>query len=348
MTSLPPPSLRLDLDTGALASNWRVLDRMSGTAKAGAAIKADCYGLGAAQCLPILREAGARDFFVAHWSEVPGALAHCPPDEIAVLHGLMGRQDADFARQTGVRPVLNSLQQARLWHDAGGGVCHVMVDTGINRLGLAMDEIGDPILAKLGIDVLLSHLACADEDEPMNARQLDAFRKVIAKVPHRRASLANSAGIALGSDYGFDLTRPGLALYGGVPRPEMAGELRQVAYPKAALINIRQIEAGEGVGYNATFTAPKPICVGVVSLGYADGILRSWAGANLLSDDRALPILGKVSMDMIVIDLSAAPELKEGDWVELPYYLPDAAQQTSLSQYELLTLLGDRFRRDAV
>ena len=127
----------------------------------------------------------------------------------------------------------------------------------------------------------------------------------------------------------------------------MAGELRQVAYLKAALINIRQIEAGEGVGYNAAFTAPKPMRVGVVSLGYADGILRSWAGASFLSDDRALPMLGKVSMDMIVIDLSAAPELKEGDWVELPYYLPDAAQQTSLSQYELLTLLGDRFRRDA-
>ncbi|MEO1967907.1 MAG: alanine racemase [Sphingomonadaceae bacterium] len=347
MISLPSPILRLDLDTEALASNWRVLDRMSGIAKAGAAIKADCYGLGAAQCLPILREAGARDFFVAHWSEVPGALAHCPAEEIAVLHGLMSRQDADFARQTGVRPVLNSLHQARMWQETGGGVCHVMVDTGINRLGLAMDEIGDPVLAELEIDILLSHLACADEDKPMNAHQRDAFGKVIAQVPHRRASLANSAGIALSADYGFDLTRPGLALYGGVPRPEMADNLRQVAYPQAALMNIRQLEAGSAVGYNAAFIAPRSMRAGVVSLGYADGILRSWAGADFSSEGRRLPILGKVSMDMIVIDLSAAPELKEGDWVELPYHLPDAAQQTSLSQYELLTLLGRRFRRDA-
>ena len=158
------------------------------------------------------------------------------------------------------------------------------------------------------------------------------------------ASLANSAGIALGSDYAFDLTRPGLALYGGVPRPELAGRIAQVAYPQAALIQTRTIGAGASVGYNATFTAPADIRIGVVSLGYADGILRSWAGAHFLHGERKLPILGKVSMDMIVIDLDAAPIfLSEGDWVELPYHLPDAAQQTTLSQYELLTILGNRF-----
>ena len=162
-------------------------------------------------------------------------------------------------------------------------------------------------------------------------------------IRHQRTSLANSAGIALGADYAFDLTRPGLSLYGGVPRAELDGPIRQVARPEASLIQVKELQAGDKVGYNATFTAPARMKAGVVSLGYADGILRSWAGAHFRSGGTPLPILGKVSMDMIVIDLTAAPELGEGDWVELPYWLPDAAQQTSLSQYELLTVLGQRF-----
>ena len=345
--ALPPPTLRLAFDGAALAANWRALDLMSGQARAGAAIKADCYGLGTARCLPVLRAAGARDFFVAHWSEVPAALAHCPAAELAVLHGVLSAEDADFARQTGVRPVLNSLRQVRLWLESGGGSCHLMVDTGINRLGLALAEIGDPVVAQLEVDMLLSHLACADEESAMNAAQLAAFRHVTGAIAHRRASLANSAGIALGPDYAFDCTRPGLALYGGVPRPEMAAQLRTVAVPQAALIAVRQLGAGDKVGYNAAFTARQPMRAGVVSLGYADGILRCWAGSAFASAGRALPILGKVSMDMIVVDLSAAPELGEGDWVELPYDLPAAARQTALSQYELLTVLGRRFARDA-
>jgi len=239
--------------------------------------------------------------------------------------------------------VIDSLRQARLWGEAGGGLCDLMIDSGINRLGIAPAELADPAVQALDVHTLLSHLACADEDVAMNARQLAVFRDCLPAIAHRQASLANSAGIALGSDYAFELTRPGLALYGGVPRPELAGRIAQVAYPQAALIQTRTIGAGASVGYNATFTAPADMRIGVVSLGYADGILRSWAGAHFLHRERKLPILGKVSMDMIVIDLAAAPELSDGDWVELPYHLPDAAQQTTLSQYELLTILGNRF-----
>ena len=343
MTQLPPPSLRLIIDNQALAGNWQALERMSGTARAGAAVKADCYGLGVDRCVPELWQAGCRDFFVAHWSEVPGVIAHVPANRVAVLHGPQTPEDAAFARETGVRPVLDSLRQARLWGEAGGGPCDLMIDSGINRLGIGPAELADPAVQALDVHTLLSHLACADEDVAMNARQLAVFRECLPAIAHRQASLANSAGIALGSDYAFDLTRPGLALYGGVPRPELAGLIAQVAYPQAALIQTRTIGAGASVGYNATFTAPADMRIGVVSLGYADGILRSWAGAHFLHGERKLPILGKVSMDMIVIDLDAAPELSEGDWVELPYHLPDAAQQTTLSQYELLTILGNRF-----
>jgi alanine racemase len=344
MTGPPAPTLRLRIDGEALAANWCALDRMSRPGRARAAVKANCYGLGIDRCLPVLRAAGARDFYVAHWQEAAPALRHVSPGELAVLHGPLTEAEVDYARAIGVRPVINSLQQAVLWNRTGGGPCDLMVDTGINRLGIAPAEAGDPAIAALDVCVLMSHLACADEPQSaMSARQLADFRAVLAQVPHREASLANSAGIALGSEYRFDLTRPGLALYGGVPNPALAGAIRQVAFVEAALIATRRIEAGETVGYNALYTAPAPMRIGVVSLGYADGILRSWGGGAFRWGSRRLPILGRVSMDMIVVDLAAAPALREGDWVELPYELDHAARQTALSPYELLTVLGSRF-----
>ncbi|WP_460100596.1 alanine racemase [Qipengyuania sp. 483] len=339
------PTLRLDIDRAALAHNWRALDRLSGNARAGAAVKADCYGLGVDHCVPTLRDAGCRDFFVAHWTEVAPVLEHVPASQIAVLHGPLDEADVAFARETGARPVIVSLRQAKLWIDGGGGPCHLMVDSGINRLGISPHEISDPLIEALEVQVLLSHLACADEDSLMNARQLAIFRDAVQRVKHKEASLVNSAGIALGADYHFDLSRPGLALYGGVPRPELAPHIRQVAYPKAAIMQIRRLSSGDTVGYNATYTATADMRVGVVSLGYADGILRSWGGSAFRSGETSIPILGKVSMDMIVVDLSDAPAVGEGDWIELPYHLPEAQLQTSLSQYELLTVLGNRFAR---
>ena len=342
----PPATLRLAIDREALAANWRALDRLSGQASAGAALKADAYGVGVDVAAPVLREDGCADFFVAHWQEVPALLRHVPPPSIAVLHGPVTAEEAAFACSSGVRPVINSLAQARRWLEAGGGLCDLMVDTGINRLGLALSDLADPAIAALDIDVLHSHLASAEEEVPSNALQLERWNAARRAVRHRRASLANSAGIALGPGYHGDLTRPGLSLYGGVPCAALEPHIRQVVTPEAALIQVREIAAGDGVGYNATFVAPRAMRAGVVSLGYADGYLRAWSGKGVLrASGRALPVLGRVSMDMTVIDLTGADDLGEGDWLQVDYHLPTAAAVSGLSQYELLTLLGRRFQR---
>ena len=341
----PPPSLRLRIDTEALTANWRALDDMSGSAAAGAAIKADCYGLGVDACVPALRDAGCKHFFVAHWSEVAPVLDHIPANQLSVLHGPLSDEDVAYARATGVIPVINSLEQAHRWSAGGGGVCHLMIDTGINRLGVAPANLSDPAIAALDVDILMSHLANADEDSEMNARQLAAFRECLPLVTHRLASLANSAGIALGRSYGFDLTRPGLALYGGVPRAELSGKIAQVAFHEAAILQTRTLLTGDAVGYNGEFTATAEMRVGTVSLGYADGFLRARGpGGTLFYKGRELPLLGKVSMDMVIVDLAKAPEAKEGDWLQVPFDLPYAAQQSAVSQYELLTVTGRRMR----
>lgn len=344
----PPPTLRLRVDTDALAANWRALDalsKVSGDGAAGAAIKADAYGLGIDTCVPVLRDGGCQQFFVAHWSEVATVVRHVPGNQIAVLHGPMHGEDAAFAKATGAVPVINSVEQAARWKSAGGGKCHLMIDTGINRLGVAPSDLSYPAVAALDIDVLMSHLASADEDNPANARQLALFQECLPAVKHRTASLANSAGIGLGDDYAFGLTRPGLSLYGGVPRAELAPHIQQVAHVEAAIIQTRQLSAGDAVGYNGEFTANDTMRVGTVSLGYADGFLRSRGlGAVLLCGATRLPLLGKVSMDMVVVDLTNAPDIGEGDWLSVPYYLPEVAAQSALSQYELLTVLGGRLR----
>lgn len=345
---LPPPSLRLRIDSDALAANWRALDRLSHPASAGAAVKADGYGLGIDQVMPALNRAGAREFFVAHWSEVPALLAYAPASRVAVLHGPVTAEQAAFARATAVRPVINSMHQAKLWIEAGGGPCHLMVDTGINRLGLSLADLGDPLVGKLEVDVLMSHLASADEDSAQNEQQLALFREATGARQAARHSLANSAGIALGPDYAFDLTRPGLALYGGIPRSELAGTIRQVVHLEAAVIQLRDLKPGDRVGYNANFTACRPMRAALVSIGYADGFLRSWAGQGALGFEGArLPLIGRVSMDIAAVDASAAPQLRAGDYVDIPYALPEAARLSGLSQYELLTCLGKRFSRSS-
>ncbi len=343
----PRAPLRLDFDDDALAANWRALDAMSGSARAGAAVKANAYGTGASHAVPVLLRAGCRDFFVAHWSEVADVLPAADPAMVSVLHGPLTDADAAFAREVGVKPVINSLAQARRWIAAGGGRCDLMVDTGMNRLGLAMDELGDETLAGLDIDVLVSHLVASEEDTALNEVQRRRWDEARVKIPHRRASLANSAGIALGAAYHGDLTRPGIALYGGVPRAEMTGRIRQVVRPQAAVLQLRELQAGETVGYNATFTAPRPMRVATIALGYADGFLRCWSGKGLLRtpDGRALPVVGRVSMDLTIVDLAAARDVAEGDWLTLDYALEEAARTSGLSPYELLTLLGRRFAR---
>ncbi|MFY7835285.1 MAG: alanine racemase [Novosphingobium sp.] len=338
--------MRLSLDSDALAANWRALDALSGRAAAGAAVKADAYGLGAARVVPVLASAGCRDFFVAHWGEVPDLLPLVPAEQIAVLHGPVNRDEAEFARSTGVRPVLNSLHQIRLWAESGGGTCHLMFDTGMSRLGLEMVHLGQEALSALDIDICLSHLASADEDCAQNADQLRHFETVRRTVTARRYSLANSAGIALGDAYHADLTRPGIALYGGIARSELGGVIKPVAQPEAMIVQVRNLEPGAKVGYNALFCASKPMRVGVLSVGYADGYLRCWTGKGHFTwQGQRTPVLGRVSMDLTIVDLTDLPDCGDGDWLAADYDLAASSSATGLSQYELLTLMGRRFSR---
>lgn len=332
--------LRLRLDSTALTDNWRTLAAMSGSAACGAAVKANGYGVGAVEIVKRLATAGCRDFFVAIWSEA-AALAPLGV-QVSVLHGVRD-EDMVMAGQGIARPILNSARQVARWKAAGGGPCDVMIDTGMNRLGLSVDDL--PLLHGLEIETLMSHLACADEDVVMNERQRVAFAALAGRTQAKRMSLANSAGVALGPDYAFDLTRPGLALYGGIPRAEL-GAIRQVVAPEAQILQRRTVAAGQTIGYNATWTAPAETQVAILNLGYADGYFRGFSNTGAaLHDGKRLPLLGRVSMDLVAIDVSAAPHLAEGDWLALDYALPEAAAQSGMSQYELLTSLGDRFEQ---
>ena len=335
--------LRLRLDAAALTANWRALDRMSGAAACGAAVKANGYGLGAAGVVEKLAGTGCRDFFVATWAEA--AVLEQLDVDVAVLHGIRA-EDLAAALSGSARPVLNTAAQVARWRAAGGGRCDVMVDTGMNRLGVSVEEVGQGLLDGLQIDTLMSHLACADEDSSTNARQCAAVRALKGRTTAKRLSLANSAGIALGAAYAFDLTRPGLALYGGVPRGELTGVVRQVVTPEAQILQRRTLAAGESIGYNARYTATEPTEVAILNIGYADGYWRGFSNQGLARLGGAvLPVIGRVSMDLTAIRVDAAPGLAEGDWVELDYALPHAAALSGMSQYELLTGLGIRADR---
>jgi len=341
--TLSPPH-RLRLDGAALVANWQWLAERSGPAACGAAVKADGYGLGARAVLERLARAGCRNFFVATWAE---AAALMPLPEGATLSVLHGVRSEDMAAVRGIRarPVLNTAEQVLRWRQVGGP-CDVMIDTGINRLGLSPEDASSGLIDGLQIETLMSHLACADEDVPQNAAQREALIAVGTRVPHQRLSLANSAGICLGKDYAFDLTRPGVALYGGVPRPEGEGHLRQVAFPDAEILQRRVVPAGGHVGYSGTWIAERDTPIAILNIGYADGVLRGFSNrGQAFAGDVALPFVGRVSMDLIAIDISAAPDLAEGDWVTIDYDLPRAAAASGLAQYELLTSLGDRFER---
>lgn len=333
------------LDSAALVSNWRALNTLSGAAQAGAAVKANGYGLGAVGAATRLADAGCPHFFVAHWREASELARHIPANRISVLNGVLP-DDRPLATSLGARPVLNSARQIQLWQSWGGGACDVMLDTGMNRLGVAAADWSADLVAGLDLHVLMSHLASADTDVAQNAAQRDAFLAMSGDIRCRARSLANSAGIALGPDYHFDMTRPGLALYGGVARPELAPHIRQVAQPQAQILQVRALQAGDKLGYNALFEADRAMTAAIVAIGYADGYLRSFTNTGQCrADDVALPVLGRVSMDLTIIDISAAPHLQEGDWVDVDYDLARASAQSGLSPYELLTGMGQRMQR---
>ncbi len=335
--------LRLRLDRAALQHNWRWLQDRAGV-PAGAAIKADGYGLGAREAMASLHEAGCRTFFVSTYAEAE-ELGPVPGDSaLVVLHGV-GPDDMGAAAQFDARPVLNSVEQVTRWKQvAPDRAVDVMVDTGMNRLGLRPEELG--VLDGISIDTLHSHLACADEESPTNARQMSDFKAIAGAVSAKRYAMANSAGICLGPDYSFDLVRPGLSLYGGVPRAEAEGQIRQVVRVDAQVIQRRTIRAGERCGYGGTYLAAADAEAVIVNIGYADGYLRGFSSrGSAFAGEFALPVLGRVSMDLLALGCDAVPELKEGDWVEIDYDLPTASEASGVAQYELLTTLGSRFER---
>ena len=316
---------------------------MSGKAACGAAVKADGYGLGAREVVRRLQTAGCRDFFVATWREARALVD--TGASVSVLHGVR-EEDMALAGLRNARPVLNTQAQVARWRAAGGGACDVMIDTGMNRLGIALADVASGLLDGLAIDTLMSHLACADTDGAMNAAQRDLLAGLAGRTNAKRLSLANSAGIALGEDFAFDLTRPGLALYGGIPRAELGDAIQSVVTIEAEVLQRRTVRAGATVGYNATWTAKRNTEIAIVNVGYADGYFRGFSDRGAASaGGRPLPVIGRVSMDLTALAVDVAADLGEGDWVSFDADLPGAAAASGMSQYELLTGLGDRFDR---
>ena len=342
---------RLTIDLDALAANHAAL-RTIGGARVAPVVKADGYGLGAGPVARRLHAEGARAFFVARVGEGE-ALRRELGDRPAEIHVLDGAPPGSVPRlrAAGLLPVLSSPAQVQRWLAEGGGAPAALhLDTGMNRLGLRLDDAGalDAAQALRPVHVM-SHLACGDEpDNVMSARQLAAFRQVRALFPDARASLANSAGVFMGPDYAFDLTRPGVALYGGGPCGRPDPRLRTVATLEAAILQVRDVPRGETVGYGASFTAGRPMQLAILAAGYADGLLRAASpGAFAALDGRRVPLVGRVSMDLIAIDVTDVPA-REGGWVQLlgpDIPIDELATAAGTLAYELLVRLAPRAER---
>ncbi len=340
MIAAPAP-LRLRLDGAALAANFRDLAGRANV-PAYAAVKADAYGLGARDVVNRLTAAGAAGFAVATWAE---ALTLGRVDRaLLVLHGFTADCAAAAAALPGARPVLNSAAQIRAWaHAFPGREADLMVDTGMNRLGIDAADVAGAIAA-VPVRTIHSHLACADDPaHPLTMEQLARFRAIAAATPGQAHALANSAGIHWGPAFSFSAVRPGLGLYGGKAHPEAAPH--QVVTPEARILQIRTVPAGRAVGYGATWIAPADSRIAILNIGYADGIPRAVAPHLTLTDGRArIPAVGLISMDMLAADVTGH-DLAEGDWLALDWQLPTLSAASGVSQYELLTRLGPRFER---
>ena len=353
---------RLTVRLPAITANYRTYRRLTGPAAVAAVVKADAYGLGAARVVPALVEAGCDSFFVARLEEGIALRKFVPQARIFVMDGADPDSVPALLRFS-LTPVLNSLAQIAAWSAAArvgraplDAVLHV--DTGMNRLGLSGEELatlaGEQAKRLVGLNLVLvmSHLACADEPEnKMNAQQLSRFRQALAMLPPAPASLAASHGAMLGIDYHFDLVRPGVALYGANPqKPEgraaaSAPSLMQTAaILTAKVLQLRRIDLGESVGYAATFRAKRPSMIATVALGYADGMPRTLSnkGAAAIAGVR-VPVVGRVSMDLITLDVSALAEPPHvGAEVELlgdTISLGEVAEAAGTNEYEILTRL---------
>lgn len=348
MTSRPRATVHLS----NIAANWRTIDRLSPGATTAAVVKADGYGLGAARVSRALARAGCESFFVAHLEEgVAVRSAVGTAARIFVLNGPMSGEMRPY-REAALTPVLSTAEQVDIWARSPRGACALHFDTGMNRLGLTPSILKHQrdALQKLQPVLVMSHLACADTaDHPLNAAQLKAFTDIASAFPDIPASLANSAGCYLGKSYTFDLTRPGLALYGGTLAPSGI-KLKPALTLEARVLSVFHANAGESVGYGATHTLTAPATLATVSLGYGDGMPRS--GSNKLIgyyDGIPCPVLGRVSMDLITIDVSKAQgEVKAGARVEFlgkHAKLEDQAARAGTLGYELLTGLSNRVER---
>lgn len=355
MTSDQPRRLaRLTVDLAALCANWRTFADLAGDGEAAAVVKADGYGVGAHEAARALAIEGARTFFVASLGEAL-ALRESLGDAhaIYVLNGPT-RDDVGAFAPARLFPVLNSLDQIRIWKTAGAEVAAALhVDTGMNRLGLPMTDVGaaQETLARTDVPLILSHLACAsDTAHPMNALQRTRFLEAAALFPGARKSLAATAGAFCGADFRFGLLRPGIGLYGDNGLDVATPALQTVVTLDAPILQLRDIPAGASVGYGASFVAPAPMRTATIALGYADGYLRaaSGRGYGVLAGARC-PILGRVSMDLITLDVTAAGGAAEiGARVEMlgpNVPLRDVAHAAGAATYDVLTSLSGVSRR---
>lgn len=356
---------RITIDLDAVAENWRTLSAwLTAGAECAAVVKADAYGLGIAGIAPALHSAGARTYFVATPEEGLALRALLPEAVIYILNGLYPGAEADYAAAN-LRPVIGSMSQAQSWasfidSSDSAPLAALHVDTGMNRAGLTIDEarrLSEDDRNSFAPAVMISHLACADTpSHPMNAEQLSRFRTVKTLFPGSAMSLANSAGILLGKDYHFDLARPGIALYGARASTTDETPLRPVVKVEARLLTTRHVRRGETIGYGASYTAERDMRVGLVAVGYADGLLRlagatdERQGAFMSIAGRKAPILGRVTMDQTVISLENVPEdeAMPGRIVEVfgpSVPIDDVAAKAETIGYELLTRLGQRLER---
>lgn len=351
MPPAPRPP-RLTVDLAAVAHNWRVLAGRMANGTCGACVKADAYGLGLVPVARALWSAGCREFFVATAGEGMRLLGAVPGARVYVLDGYLEAEAPLYADRRLV-PALNDLDQVHAWTRAHGAApAAVQIDTGMARLGLGAEECAvlaaDAALrARLDIALLVSHLACADDaGDPRNARQRAVFEAVRVALGGPRASLAASFGLYLGDAYAYDLARPGAALYGVNPQPGRPNPMRAAVLLEAPVLQLRQVRAPTGVGYGATFEAHPPARLAAVGIGYGDGYPRA-AGNRALArvGGHSVPLVGRVSMDVVTVDVSALPAgaVRAGTAVALldaEYGVDALAQAADTIGYEILTRLG--------
>ena len=352
---------RLTIDLAAIAANWRHLAAQAPDAACAAVVKADAYGCGAPAVLPVLWGAGCRTYFVAHLSEGITARGVLPEAVIYVLNGLLpGLGPALIAHD--LCPVLGSREELAEWaalSDAAGrslpSALHV--DTGMNRLGLSLAEAlalaGDPVIERAGVSLVMTHLVSAElSSDPVNARQMRDFEAVRAAYPGIPGSFANSSGVFLGPEAHHDLLRPGYALFGGNPTPWKPNPMRPVVRLEAGIAQVRAVEAGETCGYNGRWRADGPRRIATLSLGYADGYPRAASGRGMaLVGGVRCPVLGLISMDLIILDVTEAGHVERGDTATLigDDLDVDAVGRTAGTiGYEILTGLGSRYVRHYV